>query len=55
MNREAAFGLYFLPFRKIYEPKVIVNTRVVVVGASDIGLSFLETLSFVRLTTEKWF
>ena len=42
-----AFGLFVLPRRLLSEPKIANNTRIVVVGSSDAGLSFLETLLFV--------
>lgn len=46
-NLQKIFALYLLTFSRIYEPKVIVNTRIVLVGASQLGLAFLETLSLV--------
>lgn len=42
-----AFGLFVLPQRLLSEPKIANNTRIVVVGSSDTGISFLETLLFV--------
>ena len=32
----------------LYEPKISVNTRVVVLGGSAVGLAFLESLVYVR-------
>ncbi|KAL4101477.1 hypothetical protein PRIC1_005229 [Phytophthora ramorum] len=52
----AAFALFVLPKRLLSEPKMIINQRLVIVGASDAGLSclarFLATpyLHFSNLT-----
>jgi hypothetical protein len=36
----------FLNKKLFYEPKIAITTRIVVIGASDAGLAFLETLIF---------
>jgi len=41
------FSLYFLTHKLFSEPKLVNNSRIVVVGASDAGLAFLETLLMV--------
>jgi len=40
------FCLQMITSNIIYEPKIIVNAKILVVGASDAGLSFLETLVY---------
>ena len=45
--RRQLYSLYFLTSKLFSEPKVVVNSRVIVVGASDTGLSFLQSLCLV--------
>lgn len=41
---ESQFALCFINKKYLSEPKIVVNTRIVVVGASDTGVSFIESL-----------
>ena len=41
---EAPFALCFTTKRLLSEPKILKNSRIVVVGASDTGISFVEAL-----------
>ncbi len=41
---EAPFALCFSTKRLLSEPKILKNSRIVVVGASDTGISFVEAL-----------
>jgi len=41
---ESEFSLFITTKRLLSEPKIVNNSRIVVVGASDAGISFIETL-----------
>ena len=50
---ESKFALCFTTKRLLSEPKIIKNSRIVVVGASDTGISFIEALlsiSYLQFT-----
>lgn len=43
-ENESPFALCFTTKRLLSEPKIVKNSRIVVVGASDTGISFIEAL-----------
>ena len=43
-EEESAFALAFTTKRLLSEPKILKNARIVVVGASDTSISFIEAL-----------
>jgi hypothetical protein len=50
---ESTFALCFSTKRVLSEPKIVKNSRIVVVGASDTGISFIEALlsiSYLQFT-----
>jgi hypothetical protein len=50
---ESKFALCFTTKRLLSEPKIVKNSRIVVVGASDTGISFIEALlsiSYLQFT-----
>lgn len=52
-EKESGFALSFVTKRNISEPKIVKNSRIVVVGASDAGISFIEallSLSYLHFT-----
>lgn len=52
-EEEAPFALCFITRRLLSEPKIVKNSRIVVIGSSDTGISFIEALlsiSYLRFT-----
>ena len=52
-EQQAIFALCFSTKRLLSEPKILKNSRIVVVGASDTGISFVEALlsiSYLQFT-----
>lgn len=43
-EEESKFALCFTTKRLLSEPKIVKNSRIVIVGASDTGISFIEAL-----------
>jgi len=50
---ESSFALCFITRRLLSEPKIVKNSRIVIVGGSDCGISFIEALlsiSYLQFT-----
>ncbi|KAI8813635.1 hypothetical protein BJ742DRAFT_704764 [Cladochytrium replicatum] len=46
VSSPVAHSLQILTTSLLYEPKITINSRIVVIGASDVGISFLENLVY---------
>lgn len=52
-EEESGFALSFITRRLLSEPKIVKNSRIVVIGGSDCGISFIEALlsiSYLQFT-----
>ncbi|KAJ3321607.1 hypothetical protein HDV06_004022 [Boothiomyces sp. JEL0866] len=49
LHAEIPINLQLITMPLIFEPRMVINTRIVVVGASDVGIAFLDNLIYIAI------